>query len=340
MDMANPYANPAFNMASLTAAIRLLPNMYDRVGKLNQFKEKPINTRIAMIEYKNGRFYLIKSQQLGGPSQSHKLGKRKIKPFMVPHFPLDGEILPDQYASIRSFGSTNDLTALAEVMNDTLQDLKDSHDITHENARMGAIKGVINDADGSVMYNLFTEFGISKKTIIFNHGDDFRTKTLELKRHIEDNLTGDAMDGVHVLVSPEFMDFFVTHPSVEKPYLHHSEASQRLGGDPRKGFEFQGVIFEEYRGKAMDIEGNSQRFIAEGFGHAFPTGTHRTFQEVLAPGDFLETVNTLGQRYYVKHEPRKFNRGVDIHSQSNVLAICNNPSALVEVKKGTAGATK
>ncbi|WP_444885982.1 major capsid protein [Microbulbifer sp. PSTR4-B] len=337
MEMGNPFARPEFNMASLTEAIKLLPNMYDRTGKLNLFKEKKITSRTALIEYKNGRFYLIKSQQLGAPGQSHKTGKRNIKSFLVPHYPLEGEILPEQYANIRAFGSTSSLASLAEVMNDTLQDLKDSHDITQENARMGAIKGVITDADGSTIYNLYNEFNITKKVITFNHNDDFRIKTLELKRHIEDNIYGDAMDGVRVEVSQEFMDFFVTHDSVEKPYLHHAEASQRLGGDPRKSFEFQGVIFSEYRGKAMDSQGNTQRFIGAGSGHAYPTGTHRTFQEIIAPADFLETVSTLGERYYVKSEARKFNRGVDVHTQSNVLAMCNNPSVLAEVKKGSTG---
>ncbi len=57
-----------------------------------------------------------------------------------------------------------------------------------------------------------------------------------------------------------------------------------------------------------------------------------TFETVFAPADFTETVNTIGKEVYAKQEPRKFNRGIDLHTQSNPLPICYRPGELV---KGT-----
>jgi hypothetical protein len=45
----------------------------------------------------------------------------------------------------------------------------------------------------------------------------------------------------------------------------------------------------------------------------------------------LETINTLGKRLYAKQEARKFNRGIDIHTQSNTLPMCMRPSLIVKV---------
>ena len=63
----------------------------------------------------------------------------------------------------------------------------------------------------------------------------------------------------------------------------------------------------------------------------FPLGTVDTFGTYLAPADFNETVNTLGQPLYAKQEPRKFERGTDLHTQSNPLPMCHRPGVLVKL---------
>ncbi len=64
---------------------------------------------------------------------------------------------------------------------------------------------------------------------------------------------------------------------------------------------------------------------------AFPLGTVDTFGTYIAPADFNETVNTLGQVLYAKQEPRKFERGTDLHTQSNPLPMCHRPGVLVKL---------
>jgi len=154
---------------------------------------------------------------------------------------------------------------------------------------------------------------------------------MELKRHIEDNLLGEVSSGVRVLVSQEFWDKFTKHASVEKAFTYFENQNQDLSRDLRAGFQFGGIIWEEYRGVATDAEGTSRRFIAAGEGHAFPEGTMDTFKTAAAPADFNETVNTVGQLYYAKVDERKFGRGYDLHTQSNPLPLCQRPGVLVKV---------
>lgn len=333
--MQDIFNDPAFSMANLTASINILPNMYGRVGDMGLFAIKPITTRSVIIEEKHGKLNLLQSKPLGSPGTVDDHGQRKVRSFVVPHIPHDDIVLPGDVAGIRAFGSETELETVASIVNDRLQTMKNKHDITHEWHRMGALKGLILDADGSTIYDLYSEFGIAKKTVNFALGTattDVKAKCLEVKRHIQKNLMGEMMKSVRVLVSEEFFDALTSHANVEKAFANWQEAQNRLGGDMRTGFDFGGLIFEEYAGEATDSAGTLRRFIAAGYGHAFPEGTGATFHQYAAPADFNETVNTLGQVYYAKQEPRDMGRGTNIHTQSNPLALCLRPGVLVELK--------
>ena len=173
------------------------------------------------------------------------------------------------------------------------------------------------------LYDLYAEFGIEAKTVAFGLDDDdtdVKGRCISVLRHIEDNLRGEFMTRVHALVAPEFFDALTSHPKVEKAYERWMEGAA-LRDDLRAGFTFGGITFEEYRGQATDPDGVVRRFIAENEGHAFPLGTVETFASYFAPADFNETANTLGQQLYAKQEPRKFERGTDLHTQSNPLPM-------------------
>jgi len=332
--MLNPFDTDAYNLVSLTQSINILPNTYGRIRDLGLMPEKGITTRTVIVEEQNGVLNLLPTLPVGAPGTQNKMGKRNVRSLLVPHIPMDDVILPSEYEGVRAFGTENQNMTVAQVMNNHLQTAKNKFAITLEHLRMGALKGVILDADGSTLYNLYTEFGISPKSIDFVLGTtttDIRNKCMELVRYIEDNLQGEVMGGVRVLVSAEFFDKLVSHTSVKTVFLNTSNAKAMLGEDIRKGFSFGGVMFEEYRGTATDAAGNVRRFIASGEGHAFPEGTMETFQTIYSPADFLETANTIGLPLYAKQEARKFNRGIDLHIQSNPLPICYRPSLLVKI---------
>lgn len=222
--------------------------------------------------------------------------------------------------------------ALADVLADHLTTMRNKHAITLEHLRMGALKGKILDADGSVLYNLFDEFDITEKVVNFGlstANTNVKAKCLEVVRHIEDNLRGEVMSGIHALVSAEFFDALTNHPSVKEAYERWQEGAF-LRDDFRSGFPFGGITFEEYRGQATDPNGTVRRFIAQGEGHCFPMGTAESFVTYFAPADFNETVNTLGRPLYAKQEPRRFDRGTDLHTQSNPLPLCLRPAVLVK----------
>jgi hypothetical protein len=334
MPTLNPFATDAFHMVALTAALNKLPNLYGRLEQLNLMPAEGVRTRTLILEEMNGVLNLLPTRPVGAPATLGAQAKRKLRSFVIPHIPHEDVVLPEEVQGLRAFGSDNQLEALANLIAAKLQTMRNKHAITLEHLRMGALKGVILDADGSVLYDLYSEFGITPKSVNFaltTNTTEVLTKILEVKRHIEDNLKGEFMTGVMCLCSQGFYDALTTHPKVKEAFLYF-QRSQQLGNDYRTGFSFGGVTFEEYRGQATDAAGNVRKFIADDEAHFFPLGTANTFRTYFAPADFNETANTLGLPLYAKQEPRKFDRGTDLHTQSNPLPICLRPEVLV---KGT-----
>lgn len=331
--MNNPFNTPAFSMAALTAAINIIPNRYGRMEALNLFPAKPVRTRQVIVEEQNGVLNLLPTMPPGSPGTVGARGKRKVRSFVIPHIPHDDVVLPEEVQGIRAFGSETEMESVAGVMARHLETMRNKHAITLEHLRMGALKGVILDADGSVIYDLYSEFDITPASVPFELGNantNVKSKCAEVLGYLEDNLKGEFMTGIHVLCSPEFFNALTGHAKVEKAFTYWQQGAVLIN-DMRAGFTFGGITFEEYRGQATDINGTSRRFIAAGEAHAFPLGTVDTFSTYFAPADFNETANTLGQVLYAKQQPRKFERGTDLHTQANPLPMCHRPGVLVKL---------
>ena len=270
MPVINPFATDAFDMVALTAAINKIPNNYGRLEQLNLMPPQGVRTRTIIIEEMSGVLNLLPTQPVGAPGTLGTTGKRKVHSFVIPHIPHDDAVLPEEVQGIRAFGSETEMDALANLLALKLQNMRNKHAITLEHLRMGALKGVILDADGSTLYDLYSEFGITPKTVNFElttATTEVLTKVLEVKRHIEDNLRGEFMTGVMCLCSSGFFDALTTHAKVKEAYARWQEGCV-LFTDNRIGFTFGGVTFEEYRGQATDAAGNVRKFIADDEAHA------------------------------------------------------------------------
>lgn len=331
--MQNPFIHPAFSMASLTAAINLLPNRYGRLDELGIMPAKAVRQRQIIVEEMNGVLNLLPTRSPGAPGSVGTRGKRTVRSFVIPHIPHDDVVLPEEVQGLRAFGSETESEAIASVVARHLDTMRNKHAITLEHLRMGALKGVILDANGEVIYDLYREFGITQSVVNFafsNKDTDVRTQCTHALALIDENLKGEYMTDAHCLCSKEFFAALISHAKVKEAFAMWQQGAMLIN-DVRKGFTFAGVTFEEYRGQATDSEGRPRRFIAPDEAHLFPLGTVDTFATYFAPADFNETVNTLGQALYAKQEPRKFDRGTDLHTQSNPLPMCHRPGVLIKL---------
>jgi len=320
-----------FTVASLTAAINKLPPMPTKAGELGIFNEKGIPTSTVVIEHRSGRLFLVANTSRNDDPAPVANSKRQRRTFETAHLPLSGRVLPSEIQNLAPFGGSDSTDYQAQVINDKLQTLKNSLEATREWQRVGALRGKILDADGSVIYDLYEEFRVQQKRIavaLGTAGTDVRSKVLEAKRHAESKLGGAVVNGFKAFCGPEWFDRFTDHPKVQKAYEGYQEAQDRLGSDNRNGFVYGGVEFIEY-----NVQVSNQKFIPDDVAQVFPVGTG-IYEQYSAPANYNETVNTLGQPFYAKAEERRLGKGWDLEAQANPLALCMFPEALVELRVG------
>lgn len=334
MGMLDIFKNDAFGALELTDAFNVRPNKYGRLNELGLFPARGVRTREVAIERKNGVLNLLPTVPVGGPASKGSVGKRDLRKIEIPHIPHEDNILAADVQGVRSFGTENQLQSMQELVIDKLATMTDKHDITLEYLRWGALKGKILDADGTSILNLFAEFGVSEEVqsfVLGTAGTEVMTKILNLKRYMELNLLGDTMSGVYVLCSPGFFDALTTHPTIKVAYQYYT-STQGLNQDLRTKFVHGGVTFEEHNGRVTDLNGDVVKFIEDDEARAFPMGS-QSFRTYFAPADFMETVNTPGLPRYAKQKIMDYERGIEIHTQSNPLPLCLRPQLLVRLTK-------
>jgi len=327
--MLDVFKSDAFNVLSLTTAINKLPFKPGRLKELGIFKVQGVTTTQIAVEEQNGKLMLI--PQAARNSSPNVMGgkKRNIRPFIIPHLPLVAHVMADDVQNVRSFGSESEVQTVAELVNDKLADMKASMEYTHEYMRIGAMKGILLDGDGSTtIYNFFTEFGITQATAQIDWAVTQTVKKTfnSIRRTIEDNLGATPYDRIHLMLGKTLFDNITTGAEVRAAYDRWQEGAALRDSQVRTVFEYAGLFIEEYRGKV-----GATPFIADTEGYAFPVGAPDIFAEFYAPANFVETVNTKGKPLYAKQAENQFGTGIDLFVQSNPLIMCTRPGALVKL---------
>lgn len=327
----------AFNVVSLTNAINIAPHDPARIGQMGLFREQGVTTWSVLLEYRKGVLQLIQTAPRGSPAKLSKRRPRDARNFMVPHLPLNDAVLASEVAGIRAFASQSEMETVLSVVNEKLAVMRQAHEVTKEWHRMGALKGVVYDADNStVIYNFYDEYKIDQQDDFdFDLGTDAtsqKSNCLKLVRKIEDALGAAVNWHTHAFCGKDWFDAFVEHPTVKTAYEHWGGLAN-MGGflreTQRKGFPFADIVFEEYRGKLTTDEGVTTKFIADDEARFFPVGVQDLFMTYNGPADFIETINTVGLPFYAKQQIMDFDRGVNLHTQSNPLCLCTRPRVLI-----------
>ena len=326
MDIFN---DDAFSVVSLTKAIEDTPFVPGRVGQLGIFSEEGVSTTSISIEKIGSTVSLVPAASRGSSGRPMGNDKRQMIPFTATHLPQRASILADEVQNLRAFGSESEVETAQRLMNRKLAKMRRDLDTTIEYQRIGAIKGSILDSDGTTeLLNLHTAFGTSVTShslVLGTAGTLVRNKVIEARRKMEAALGGLTYSGARVLCSASFFDALVGHAKVEAAFDRYMNG-EFLREDQRGGFYFAGVFWEEYRGQV-----GANKFIADGEAWMVPEGVPDLFVTNYAPADYMETVNTLGQAYYAKQEPKDFGKGIDVETQSNPIHICTRPAVPVKL---------
>jgi hypothetical protein len=321
------FTDDVFSVSSLTAAINEQEYLPGRISSLGLFREEGISTLTVQIEKDGNTLALVPAGERGTSGLVVGASKRQMIPFNTVHLPQRFTIKADEIQGIRAFGTTTELQAVQSVVNTRLSKAKRQLDATHEFQRMGALNGLVLDADGStVLLNIYQAFGVEQQVLSMGLNDSatkIRVKCAEALDMQEDALGSVTSTGSRAFCGKNFWNKLVTHKSVEETYKNTQQAAE-LRGDARESFELGGIVWERYRGRIAGVS-----FIHDDQALLIPEGVPDLYISCFAPADYMETANTQGLPYYSKLEPLPFNKGMAGEAQSNPLHLCTRPRAQI-----------
>jgi hypothetical protein len=180
-------------------------------------------------------------------------------------------------------------------------------ELTWENMGLGAIQGIVTDADGTELYNWYDEFGISQAAEIDFDLDNtspadgaIRKKCNALIRTMMRAAQGAWINGstsIYALCGDTFWDQLTGHQEVRETYLNTQQAADLRGNNlPFETFRYGGITWENYRG----TDDNSTVAIGETKAKFFPVNAPGAFIAGYSPGEFFGTVNRPGRDLYAR----------------------------------------
>jgi len=341
MDFMNIFENDAFTLASMTSAIERVPTNPGTLGQLNLFNNHPIRNVSVGIEEREGTLNLIKTSKRGAPLEQGTGKKATMRYFGTTRIAKQDVILASELQFIRQFNTEDQIKELqAELAlrmggaDGLLADVQ----YTKENMRLGAIQGKFLDSDGSVIYDYFTEFGITENTEIA-----FSLATATdgaLRESIQQNVIrpmrrlakGARYTGVKALCSASFFDALLKNPEVRGSYEGIPEQVWLRTNYDGRSFDFGGVEWIEYIG---DDE-NAEVKVADDKCVFIPTGVgNGIFEALYSPAESFADIGTLGREVYAYTTPDlKHDRFVELEVASYPLFLCKRPDLLFKGKLG------
>lgn len=330
--------DPRYTVRNVSDAIMRIPNEYSLLSKLGLFPEKGIRTTYVEIETKTGYLNLIPTSQRGAPAPEKKRSDRGSRVMRTLFMQQNDTIKPSDLQNLPQFGALGSdqfLESFDNTLADRFYELQRGYRQTHEYMRWGALRGDVLDADGTALYNCYTEMGESQTSIDFKFGttetDGILAASKEGRRFMEQNLLGETMTRQLALCSAEFFDNVTNHPKHAEVY------KQNPVGRPNPLLEDLGVTYFqhgtwtyiEHNGQAsyLNADGTSstRRFIPANEAIIVPLGTQQVFRSYFSPGEMMDAVNMDGQALYVSLKELDHGAGIEIHTESAPLFLVQKP---------------
>ena len=334
------FKGDAFATTSLTGLVNTKPHIPSLLRTMGLFEVEPVRTTTVWVEFKDGKIALIPTSRRGEPIYENEKQKRRAVPLSTLRLAKGDTITADEIQDIRAEGTEAELKEVMTEVNDRLTQMSGDMDLTIENLLLGAIQGILVDADGStVIYNLFTEFGVSKPSEIDFDLDNATPESGALWKKCQSVVRGMTKAGkgaflpnteIIGLAGDTFYDQLIAHAEVQGNSNNWTEAQALANEYGAYGaIKFGGITFVNYRGtddgSTVAIGATKVKF--------FPKNARGVFKLALAPAEFMEYVNSRGQeRYSMVIPDRDRNAFVRVELYSYPLPYCTRPEMLFSGK--------
>lgn len=339
------FSSDAFSTVSLTTAINQIDHKPQIIGRMGLFVPKPVRTVTVAVEQRDQTLSLIQTSQRGAPLEEGQSVKRTIRDFRTVRIAKGDTVMADEIQNIRAFGSESELQQVQTEIMARQARLLDDIELTWENMRLSAVQGVLTDADGSTLYDWFSEFGVSQDAEIDFDLDNATPASGALLKKCDQVLTqtrqaakGAFVPGTRVigLCGTNFWRDLIAHPEIQELFrqqvLYGDQTGlvNMIGGVPTDMVQYGGITFMRYWGTDDD----STVAIASDKCKFFPMGARDAFEVAYAPMESFQFANTPGQPLYsmiVRDTDRDMWARPEVYSYP--LMICTRPKMLQRAKR-------
>ncbi|BAP94464.1 major capsid [Aurantimonas phage AmM-1] len=304
------------------------------LGTLNIFEPIYSRSKTIAIADRDRTLTLIPTSSRGAPLEELIPEGAKVRPFNVNRLAKGSTIYADELAGTTALPFDIQTREITQEVSDRTAQIVDDLELTWENMRFGAVQGIVLDADGSVLINWFTEWGVAPPAEVNFALDveatDVRKKCRDIKRAMKKKAKGVWTPSTKVgcLCGDEFFDLLVNHKQIKETKLANGERAATLENiDGFSSIEIEGIVFVNYQGT------DDETTIAIGSEKAkfFPIGARGAFKVGYGPAsEFKPYLNQRGREYYGLILEDKSGRDewdrVELYSYP--LFICTRPEML------------
>lgn len=355
----NIFDDDAFSAVSMTTALEDVDFKPDLIGSMNLFEDIPIATTDVSVERRGNTFSLIPTTPRGGPPVEGRVDGRNLRKYSTVRIAKGHTMYASEIEGIRPFGQETGLETMIGYVGRYSQRLVTDVEATWENMMLGAVQGVVLDADGSVIIDWFAEWGITKPAEINFALDTASTDVEQICRDITRRMVkaskGAMRAGSRVvgLAGDAFFDKLTKHKTIRETYLNTQQAQSlnrafgvatqsALQSGSYATFEHGGILFINYRGtddfddaaaEAGNATGTEMLGIPRNKCKFFPMASTGIFQKAFAHGESWEYVNTVGRPLYqlmLRDRDRDFWVRPEVYSYP--LYICTRPELLLTAR--------
>ncbi|WP_330169494.1 major capsid protein [Bartonella grahamii] len=353
MDM-NFFKHDAFSSITMMKAIENYEFKPGIIGSLDLFEE--IETSTEIVGIKRSDISLIQTSERG---MSFANDDKTDCPqfYQTTRIAKSDTVKSEEIQNRREFGTKNQLETAMKYIARKQKKLISEIELTWENMQLGAVQGVVLDADGSVIVDWYKEWEITPP------------KPIDFKLNVETTNVADNVDQVIMrmieasngafsdrsriigLCGNEFFSKLKNHKTIRETYLNTALAQtlnsaggvatpSAIGSGSFGSFDFAGVTFINYRSihnynvsakagtkRAIGIKPDECQF--------FPVDAPGVFLKAFAPAETENFSHTIGKPLYTILIPDPdYNTWAELVVYSYPLYICTRPEMLFKAVIG------
>jgi len=324
--LAEIFDHEAFSLTSLTTGYDSATVIETDV--LNMFTVENVEQRTVMIVKSDKQLQVLMPGEIGQHPNIDQHDAENAVPVALIRYPFDSSIVPDDLNRVSSLKDKKfKATELATLVKTHMTKHKSNHRYTAAFTAYSALKGKVKNAKGTVLVDLFSVLGVTKRTVDLKLGTSTTDVPTLLKKLRKDTATlakahGHlTLKGVTCRVGQEFIERILTHASVKAFYSEeiHAKRVVQFADDPTQ-INICGITFVSDEADEVVTAGAS-----------FPTGVQGLFGMLRAPADVMTASSTSSRECHITKEEKDHDEGLEIRSRAIYLPIARDPSLLCEI---------